>query len=210
MARKSPSFFCRLCWSSSIRRAAGGTRWALSSVLSLGAPPTHPGRWAAPPHCCCRRGAPVPRGTRASAAAPDLLHAASACRWGARGSLSSRPFLCFPEVFLLTSPPDSKPGGYMSQHHHLFSHQSHNPPWPLSGGPWTRPPSPICPLLSIPQPTCWSRHHHPLPAFYSQLLSSILHPAARDLSRMQISSNERKYKLIVCILPPGAKPQRSL
>lgn len=38
------------------------------------------------------------------------------------------PFLCFPEVFLQTSPPDSKPGGYVSRHRHLFSHQSHNPP----------------------------------------------------------------------------------
>ena len=67
-----------------------------------------------------------------------------------------------PEVSLQTSLPDPKPGGYVRWPHHLLSHQSPNPPQPSSGDPWTSPP--ICPLLPIPQPTHWSRHHHPFPA----------------------------------------------
>lgn len=91
MARKSASFFCRLCCSSSIRRAAGGgTRWPLSSVPSLGLPA--PSRPPSPTHCCYRQGALAPRCTRASAAAPDLPHAASACGQGTGSSrLSSGP-----------------------------------------------------------------------------------------------------------------------
>lgn len=78
MARKSASFFCRLCCSSSMRWAAGGTRWPLSSLPDSRLP--HPsGHARSPAHCCRPRGAPAPQYIRASAAAPGPPRAASAC-----------------------------------------------------------------------------------------------------------------------------------
>lgn len=84
MARKSASFFCRLSCSSSIRRAAGGTRRPLSSMPSSGLP--SPVRPLSPAHCCHQQVAPAPQCTRASAAAPNQPHAASACGQGTGSS----------------------------------------------------------------------------------------------------------------------------
>lgn len=94
MARKSASFFCRLSCSSSIRRAAGGTRWPFSSMPSSGLP-SHV-RLLSPAHCCHQQVAPAPRCTRASAAAPNRPHAASACGQGTGGSSGNHSIPSWP------------------------------------------------------------------------------------------------------------------
>lgn len=87
--------------------------------------------------------------------------------------------------------PDLQDRSGIPWSHRLLSHWGHNLPLSSSADPWT---SPLCPLLSMPQPTHWYGHLPPLPASSTLNLSSFLHPAARDLSSMRISSN-KKHKV---------------
>lgn len=198
MARRSASFFCRLCCSSSIRRAAVGTKGPLSSPPSSG--PSRPTQPLRPTHCRCQQAVPTPRCILASSAAPDPLHAASACaqRMGSSRLTAGPPSLsptdghslprrppctCLAAETWVPTPQDKRCTSVPSSP----KPSEPQPSMPLNRWPLHQPP--VHPLLSIPQRTRWPSHRHPVPASSTFNLSAFLHPAARYPSSRQISSN---------------------